>query len=69
MSTSTQVIQVGHVLRVGRGWADVEIDNRVRRVSVRPDLLVRAGSTLKIINEQGVALIPTYKQHMPNRVQ
>lgn len=69
MSSSTQVVQVGHVLRVGRGWADVEIDNRVRRVRVRPDLLVRAGSTLKIINEQGVALIPTHKRHMTDQVQ
>ncbi len=52
-------IQVGKVLRVGRRWADVEIDHKVRRISTRPDLLVRAGAYIKIINEQGVALLNT----------
>lgn len=52
-------VQIGRVLRVGRRWADVEIDHKVRRISTRPDLLVRAGSYIKIINEQGVALLNT----------
>ncbi|MCD4684466.1 MAG: hypothetical protein K8S97_00830 [Anaerolineae bacterium] len=52
-------IQVGRVLRVGRRWADVEINHKVRRISTRPDLLVRAGAYIKIINAQGVALLNT----------
>jgi hypothetical protein len=43
---------VGRVIRVGRGWADVAVGNKVRRVSVRPDLLIRAGSQL-ILNREG----------------
>lgn len=65
---STAVIQVGRVLRVGRGWADVEIDNRVRRVSTRPDLLVRAGSYLKIINERGIDVLPSSEHYRTSRV-
>jgi hypothetical protein len=49
----------GWVIRVGRGWVDVVVDRHVRRVSTRPDLLVKAGCTLQIINDQGFALLPT----------
>ena len=49
--------EIGRVLRVGRGWADVEIKRKVRRVSTRPDLIVRAGSYLQIIQDQGVSLL------------
>lgn len=65
---STAVIHVGRVLRVGRGWADVEIENRVRRVSMRPDLLVRAGSYLKIMNECGIAVLPSSEYHTTSKV-
>jgi hypothetical protein len=51
-------MQVGQVLRVGRGWIDVIIDRKVRRVSVRPDLLVRVGNHLQILKGQGIALLP-----------
>jgi len=43
---------VCRVIRVGRGWVDVAVGNKVRRVSVRPDLLIRAGSQL-ILNREG----------------
>ena len=49
--------EVGRVLRVGRGWADVEVNRKVRRVSTRPDLIVRAGSYLQIIQDQGISLM------------
>ncbi len=49
--------EVGRVLRVGRGWADVEVNRKVRRVSTRPDLVVRAGSYLQIVQDQGVSLV------------
>ena len=53
--------EIGRVLRVGRGWADVEIKRKVRRVSTRPDLIVRAGSYLQIIQDQGVSLLSSRK--------
>ncbi len=59
----TNTIQVGKVIRFGRGWADVTIEQKVRRVNVRPDLLVRVGNYLKIINEQGVAVFPSYEHY------
>lgn len=60
-TANVQTHKIGHVIRVGRGWADVTIDRSVRRVSTRPDLLVKAGCYLKIINEQGVALLSSEK--------
>jgi hypothetical protein len=52
-------VNVGRVIRVGRGWADVTIDHKVHRVNTRPDLLVKVGSHLKIINELGISILPT----------
>lgn len=66
---STAVIHVGRVLRVGRGWADVEIDHRVRRVSTRPELLVRAGGYLKIMNERAIAVLPSNEYHTSAKIQ
>ncbi len=62
----TTSIQIGRVIRVGRGWADVTIDRKVRRVSTRSDLLLRAGSYLQIVNEQGIALIPA--RNIPDKI-
>jgi hypothetical protein len=59
----TTTTQVGRVIRVGRGWADVTIQQKVRRIEVRPSLLVRVGDHLKIINEQGIARLPSYERH------
>ncbi|MBN1562648.1 MAG: hypothetical protein JXA10_02335 [Anaerolineae bacterium] len=65
----TNTIQVGRVIRFGRGWADVTIEQKVRRINVRPDLLVRVGAYLKIINEQGVAVLPSYERHTSDLLQ
>ena len=65
----TNTIQVGRVIRFGRGWADVTIAQKVRRVNVRPDLLVRVGAYIKIINEQGVAVFPSYEYHTSDLLQ
>ena len=65
---NTTEMQVGRVLRVGRGWADVEVDNRVRRVMMRQDLLVRAGSYLKILNERGIAILSSSERHQSTRM-
>ncbi len=51
-------VKLGRVIRVGRGWADVTIDHKVRRINTRPDLLVKVGCYLKIINELGIAILP-----------
>ncbi|NLX09652.1 MAG: hypothetical protein GXY36_08355 [Chloroflexi bacterium] len=52
----TEKVQTGRVLRVGRGWVDVTIERRVCRIVLQPNLAVRAGSYLKIVNNQAVAL-------------
>jgi hypothetical protein len=59
--------QIGRIIRVGRGWADVTVDRKVRRVCTRPDLLVRAGSYLTIVNDQGVSLLPENPRPVINR--
>ena len=59
MLTATQA-NVGRVIRVGRRWADVIVDGKVRRIATRPDLLVRAGSYVQIINEQAISLLPSH---------
>ncbi|WP_162910063.1 hypothetical protein [Aggregatilinea lenta] len=55
MQTST--IEIGRVIRLGRGWADVSINRKTRRVSVRPDLLIRVGDSLKIVHDQAVSCL------------
>lgn len=55
----TSNIQVGRIIRVGRGWVDVTVDRKIRRICTRPDLLARAGSYVTIINDQGVSLLPS----------
>jgi hypothetical protein len=67
MGTSSAL--VGRVIRVGRGWADVTVDSRIRRVSTRPDLLVRAGNYLQIVNEHGVAILPADQSYSTTVVQ
>lgn len=61
--------RVGRVIRVGRGWADVTINHKVCRINTRPDLLVKVGSQLKIINELGISILPTSENYWTNRLQ
>ncbi len=65
----TVSVKIGRVIRVGRGWADVTIDHRVRRVNTRPDLLVKVGSHLKIMNELGISVLPTSDKYTTYRLQ
>lgn len=60
-------MQIGRVIRVGRGWVDVMVDRRARRICTRPDLLVTAGNYVKIVNEQGVAVLSA-DQHQPSEL-
>jgi hypothetical protein len=62
-------VNVGRVIRVGRGWADVTIDRKVHRVNTRPDLLVKVGSHLRIINELGVSILPASDAFTGHRLQ
>lgn len=57
--TSVQQIEIGRVIRVGRGWVDVTVDRKIRRIGIRPDLLIRAGSQIQIINDQAFAVLPS----------
>ncbi len=59
--------QVGRVIRVGRGWVDVTIEHRVYRFSANPDLLVRPGNVIRIVNDQGVAVVPASQRHTTTR--
>lgn len=60
---------VGRVIRVGRGWVDVTVERRIRRVSTRPDLLIKAGAYLQIVDDQGVALLPNDTRFIPRTMQ
>lgn len=64
----TATVEVGRVIRVGRRWVDVMVDQKVRRIWTRPDLLVRPGSYVQIINDQGVALLPSDQRHTTNKL-
>jgi hypothetical protein len=66
--TSTDTHQIGRVIRVGRRWADVLIDQKIRRVSTRPDLLVKPGCYLQIINEQGITMLAPSDRHTSDRL-
>lgn len=60
--------QVGRVIRLGRGWVDVSVDRKVRRIRTRPDLLIRVGHYLKIINDQGVTTLPSGEYPISNHL-
>jgi hypothetical protein len=61
--------QVGRVIRFGRSWADVTIGHKVHRVYTRPDLLIRVGCYLKIVNKQGIAILKAGEQHQSDLLQ
>ncbi len=61
--------RIGHVIRVGRGWADVTVDRGIQRISTRPGLLVKAGCYIKIIHEEGVALLSGEKSRPTDFLQ
>jgi hypothetical protein len=64
----TASVQVGRIIRVGRGWADVTIDRKVRRICTRTDLLLRAGNYLQIVNDQGIALLPSNQERTTRKL-
>ena len=67
MHMQTSQPQIGRVIRVGRGWADVSIDRRIVRITTNPELLVRPGGYLKIVGTSGVAT-SSPEQHQPAQV-
>jgi len=48
--------QIGRVIRVGRGWADVSIERRVVRVITSPGFVVQPGAQLKISGNRVISL-------------
>ncbi|MCL4236785.1 MAG: hypothetical protein KJ047_00925 [Anaerolineae bacterium] len=48
--------QIGRVIRVGRGWADVSVERRIVRVITNPGFLVQPGAQLKIVGNRAVSL-------------
>lgn len=50
--------EVGRVLRVGPGWADVTVGRRVRRVTTHLTSPISTGSYLKIVNGVGGPAVP-----------
>lgn len=53
----------GKVLRVGPGWVDVAIGQRVVRVKAHPGLLLRPGNPVRIRGEYAVAAPPAHSEH------
>ncbi len=51
----------GRVIRVGRGWADVAVGRTVRRITTRPDLLLRVGNRISV-DRDGGAISPSVEQ-------
>lgn len=59
---------VGRVIRVGRGWADVDIGRSVRRIPTRPDMLIRVGTQV-IVHPDGAVVAHTQERASTGRVQ
>ncbi len=55
---STSVYEVGRVLKLGPGWADVTIGRRVQRVTTRLTSPIFVGSYLRIVNGVGAPMQP-----------
>ncbi len=51
--------QIGRVIRVGRGWADVSVERRIVRVITNPGLLVQPGVQLRIAGNRIISLTET----------
>ncbi len=51
--------QIGRVIRVGRGWADVSVERRIVRVITNPGLLVQPGVHLRIAGNRIISLTET----------
>ncbi|MBN1680532.1 MAG: hypothetical protein JW966_09580 [Anaerolineae bacterium] len=60
--------QVGRVIRVGRGWVDVTVNRKVRRLHMHPDLLVRAGSYVQILNGQSITVLSAGQKYADNLI-
>ena len=49
--------QIGRVIRVGRGWADVSVERRIVRVTTNPEHLIQPGIQLKIAGTRVISLV------------
>jgi len=53
---NASAVEVGRVLKVGPGWADVTVGRAVRRVTTRLTSPIFVGSYLRIVNGVGAPL-------------
>jgi hypothetical protein len=51
--------EVGRVVRIGRGWVEVDQGGRLRRVTLPAALLARVGSYVKLRGGVAVSVIGT----------
>ncbi len=58
--------QIGRVLRVGRGWADVSVERRIVRVTISPGFLVQPGAQLKIAGNRIISLAESEQRRPAN---
>jgi hypothetical protein len=49
--------QIGRVIRVGRGWADVSVERRIVRVTTRPGQMLQPGNHLKIAGTRVIGVV------------
>ncbi len=49
--------QIGRVIRVGRGWADVSVERRIVRVTTSPGQLLQPGNHLRIVGTRVIGLV------------
>ncbi len=59
---------VGRVIRVGRGWVDVDLGRTVRRMTTRPDQLIRVGSQI-VVHRDGAVVAPAQERASTSRVR
>lgn len=51
--------EIGRVVRLGRGWVEVDLEGRLRRVKLPPNLLTRVGGYVKLLGDCAVAVVGT----------
>lgn len=50
------VEQVGRVVRLGRGWVEVDMNGSIRRVTMPPGLLAHVGNYVELRDDSAVSL-------------
>lgn len=59
--------EIGRVVRLGRGWVEVDLEGKLRRVKLPPSLLTRVGGYVKLRGDCAVATVGTGQLSFPDR--